>query len=388
MAKLFDRVGMTTATTGTGAVTLGSAITDATNGDLRSFATAGAANGDVVNYLITDGNAWELGTGTYTASGTTLSRTLVSSSTGLLLVLSGSANVYCAPVASAVGMKLLRTTSLTSSGTWTPTGDATFYHFMIVGGGGPGGSGARGDNTAARGGGGGGAGGTVTEFMVPAATVASSCAYTIGAAASGSAAVTVDSTAGSTSAGGNTTQITLNTAFIPSAYGGSAGAGGGLTTAGAGGAAQSPGANNFAQFQSLPGGPGGATGNGVIGGPSSGNGAGAGGGGGGLPTAGTSTSGGKGSVGSRFMFAGQFIANPSNAGSAGAAGTAGGNGTGALLGEGGGGGSSSSTAAAGAGGNGGTPGGGGGGGAASRNGFASGAGGSGARGEIRIWEFG
>lgn len=96
MAKLFDRVGMTTATTGTGTVTLGSAITDSTNGDLVSFATAGAANGDPVKYLITDGNAWEIGTGTYTASGTTLSRTLIKSSTGSLLTLSGSANVYCA----------------------------------------------------------------------------------------------------------------------------------------------------------------------------------------------------------------------------------------------------------------------------------------------------
>lgn len=99
MAKLFDRVGMTTATTGTGTITLGSAITDATNGDLVTFATAGVATGDLVNYLITDGNAWEIGTGVYTTTGTTLSRTLVKSSSGSLLTLSGSAKVYSAPTA-------------------------------------------------------------------------------------------------------------------------------------------------------------------------------------------------------------------------------------------------------------------------------------------------
>lgn len=119
MAKLFDRVGMSTATTGTGTITLGSAITDSTNGDLVSFATAGAANADVVSYLIVDGNAWELGTGTYTSSGTTLSRTLVKSSSGSLLTLSGSAKVYSAPIATD-----LKTPNLTEYTTTTPTAPA------------------------------------------------------------------------------------------------------------------------------------------------------------------------------------------------------------------------------------------------------------------------
>lgn len=95
MGLLFNIARMTTATTGTGTITLGSAATG-----YLSFAGAGVADGDIVSYAIEDGSNREVGTGTYTASGTTLSRTVEdSTNSGAAINLSGSAEVFITPIA-------------------------------------------------------------------------------------------------------------------------------------------------------------------------------------------------------------------------------------------------------------------------------------------------
>jgi len=90
MAVLVNRAKMSTSTTGTGTITLGSA-----EDGYQTFADAGVANSDVVRYIIEDGSNFEIGTGTYTSSGTLLSRTVSeSSNSNNAINLSGSATVF------------------------------------------------------------------------------------------------------------------------------------------------------------------------------------------------------------------------------------------------------------------------------------------------------
>jgi hypothetical protein len=94
MGLLLNRVKASTATVGTGAVTLGGAVAP-----YQSWAAGGAVAGNYYDYLIEDGASWEIGVGLY--NGTTITRPgpgvdpWFASSSGALLNLSGSATVAC-----------------------------------------------------------------------------------------------------------------------------------------------------------------------------------------------------------------------------------------------------------------------------------------------------
>lgn len=90
MAQLYNLARMTTATTGTGTITLGSAASG-----FLTFAQAGVADGETVTYAIEDGSNREIGRGVYTASGTTLTRSVLkSTNSDAAINLSGSAQVF------------------------------------------------------------------------------------------------------------------------------------------------------------------------------------------------------------------------------------------------------------------------------------------------------
>lgn len=94
---LCDRARMTTATSGTGTITLGSAVSG-----YLTFAQCGILDGQTVRYCIDDpGATWpptafEVAQGVYTSAGTTLTRGTIykSSNSNNPINLSGTAHVF------------------------------------------------------------------------------------------------------------------------------------------------------------------------------------------------------------------------------------------------------------------------------------------------------
>ena len=88
-----DRVNETSTTTGTGTFTLAGAVTG-----FQTFAAIGDGNTTYYAIVLQGGTEWEVGLGTYTSSGTTLSRdTILSSSNSNNAVnfSAGTKNVFC-----------------------------------------------------------------------------------------------------------------------------------------------------------------------------------------------------------------------------------------------------------------------------------------------------
>jgi len=224
MPTFGNRARVSTATTGTGTITLGSPVTG-----LQSFAAAGVLDGNLVRYVIEDGTAWEIGTGVYTASGTTLTRGPIQSSIGGgEITLTGAAQVFLSVAAEDIAQLTdIQEFSTVGTTTWIKPAGALYIHVIMHAGGGGGGSGHHRTNatsSSSRGGAGGGAGGRI-EFFLPASSIGASLSLTIGEGGLGGQGRVGTGTGNPGAAGGNT----LLDIFV--VLGGGGGGGGSSTAA-------------------------------------------------------------------------------------------------------------------------------------------------------------
>lgn len=129
MARLYNLARMSTATTGTGTITLGSAVAG-----FLSFASAGVGNGETVTYAIQDGSNSEIGRGVYTASGTSLTRAsiLKSTNSGAAINLSGTAQVFITAAAEDILEILDEDDFASDSATKVPSQQSTKAYIAAV----------------------------------------------------------------------------------------------------------------------------------------------------------------------------------------------------------------------------------------------------------------
>jgi hypothetical protein len=208
-----------------------------------TFAQAGVANSDVVDYAIKDGNNSEIGTGTYTSSGTTLTRSVTkSTNSNSPLNLSGAAEVFITPRAETL-ITSIKKQIFTAGGTYTPSTGMLYCIVECLGAGGGGGAiaGTAGDLRYA----GGGGAGQHSFKLLTAAQVGASQGVAVGAlGAGGVAGATNGGTGGST--------------FFGSLCSAAGGGGGQTTAAGAAGFGGGGGSGGTGDIASVgaPGGPG------------------------------------------------------------------------------------------------------------------------------------
>jgi len=111
-STFYDLVRVYTATTGTGAITLGSAVPG-----FLTFAGAGVPNGATVTYGIVEGNNREVGTGVYSSGMLTLTRSVAkSTNSNNPISLAGSAQVFL--TLSAEDLAAIAASIVTASRPW------------------------------------------------------------------------------------------------------------------------------------------------------------------------------------------------------------------------------------------------------------------------------
>jgi hypothetical protein len=112
--QFIDRVRVTTATTGTGAIAIGAAVAG-----YQGF--SGMAVGNTAYYTIEDGSAWEIGLGTLSASGTWTRTTVIATSAGNTspISLDGNAILYLGWTAEAISLYATTAAPALTSPSWS-----------------------------------------------------------------------------------------------------------------------------------------------------------------------------------------------------------------------------------------------------------------------------